>query len=164
MAMDGRRRMADRIWATNHLSEYGIELEGHIPGYATPGHGLRYLLAAEGGCVTPKEARFLFRKPSPATERMVTAEIRKGNVIAYTDREGVSHVPVWQFDPRGGVFAGIPSVLETLRCKTLGSYQLRLFTFFLHPAPMLQLRTPLEALRGGDGDKVLDAAREELRF
>jgi hypothetical protein len=163
IALDGRRRLADRVWASNQLSEHGIEFEGHIPGYATPKEGLRALLTAEGGCVGPDEACHLLRRPTPVTKRTLSAQIERGNVVAFQAHDGQCHVPVWQFNPGGGILEGLSAVLKALRRTSPGFDQLTPFTYFLQPVPMIGSRTPLAALRNGEIKKVLEAAEQYTR-
>jgi hypothetical protein len=115
------------------------------------------MLDAEGGCVSISKACRLFRKPKPVTRQMLTAQIRKGNVIAYHRRGGIYLVPVWQFRPKGGVLNGLTEVLHALRSRIPGYGQLYPFTFFLQADPVTSGRKPLVALRNGEIEKVLDA-------
>lgn len=141
----------------------GRELRPHIgsesirDGYATPEEGLAFLLHAGGGCVSVNEACKLFRKPRPVSPQALTEQIRKGNVIAYLSGGGQYLVPVWQFRPEGGVLNGLPEVLAAMRSKIPGAGQLTPFTFLLQADPVTGGRTPLEALRSGDLQRVLEA-------
>jgi hypothetical protein len=157
LARDGRRRLADRVWAANQLSDHGIEIGSDIiPGYATPGEGLKELITAEGGCVTIAEARKRFQRP------WVASQIKKGEVLAFRDRDGRVQVPVWQFTPDGeDLVDGMAAVIKAAR-KAHGK-GLSVFCFMLQPSPMLELRTPLEALRNGETRKVIAAAIEHQR-
>jgi len=140
----------------------GREIRVHISesireGYATPEEGLAALLHAEGGCVSINEACKLFRKPRPVTSQALSEQIRNGNVIGYQTGGGQYLVPVWQFRPEGGVLKGIPEVLAAMREKIPGAGNLTPFTFFLQGDPLTAGRTPLEALRAGDIEQVLEA-------
>jgi hypothetical protein len=156
VALDGRRRATERIWAANQLSAQGIEIGPNvIPTYATPREGLMSLLTVEGGCVTITEARKRFQRP------WLDSQIKKGEVLAFRDREGRIHVPVWQFAPDGETLDGMEAVIRAAR-KAPGK-DLSVFCFLLQPSPMLGLRTPLEVLRSGETRQVLAAATEYAR-
>lgn len=126
-------------------------------GYASPAEGLAALLNAEGGCVGVSEARELFRKPEPVTRQAINERIRRGELLAY--RTGADHymLPVWQFRPEGGVIEGFSEALKALRESMPDAGQLTPFAFFLQADPVAEGRTPLEALRAGDLQQVLDA-------
>jgi hypothetical protein len=157
LALDGRRRLVDRMWAASQLSDHGVEIAPNIiPGYATPGEGLKSLLMAEGGCVTIDEASKRFQRP------WIASQIKKGEVLAFRGRDGRVHVPVWQFSLNGDVLGGIPAVTSALR-KAPGK-DLSVFCFLLQPSPMLGLRTPLEVLQSGEIRQVVAAAVEHARF
>lgn len=164
LARDGRRRLADRVWAANQLSDHGIEIGPNvIAGYATPTEGRLALLVAEGGCVSVDKACQLYRKPNPVTRQTLTAAIRRGDVIGYPARDGCYGVPVWQFRPKGGVLEGLPEVLHALREKVPGYGHLSSFAFFLQADQVTDGRTPLVALRDGDIRKVLEAIDDRAR-
>jgi hypothetical protein len=157
LARDGRRRLADRVWAANQLSDHGIEIGSNIiPGYATPGEGVKELLKVEGGCVTIVEARKRFQRP------WIDSQINRGEVLAFRDRDGRVQVPVWQFTPDGeDLVDGMAAVIRAAR-KAPGK-DLSVFYFMLQPSPMLGLRTPLEALRNGETKQVIAAAIDNAR-
>jgi hypothetical protein len=157
LARDGRRRLADRVWAANQLSDHGVEIGSDIiSGYATPAEGLKELLTVEGGCVTIAEARKRFQRP------WVASQIKKGEVLAFSGRYGRVHVPVWQFTPDGeDLIDGMAAVIRAAR-KAPGK-DLSVFCFMLQPSPMLGLRTPLEALRNGETRQVIAAAIDHAR-
>lgn len=81
--------------------------------------------------------------------------VRSGSLLAVLDR-GQLRFPRWQFDPRGpdGVVAGLPSVIRALEVSPLAKV-----SWLTRPNPYLEERTPLEALRDGDLERVLDVAR-----
>jgi hypothetical protein len=156
LARDGRRRLADRVWAANQLSDHGFEIGPNIiPGYATPRDGLKALLTVEGGCVTIAEARKRFQRP------WIASQIKKGEVLAFRDRDGRVHVPVWQFAPDGEAIDGMEAVIRAAR-KAPGK-DLSAFCFLLQPSTMLGLRTPLEFLRSGETRQVIAAALDHAR-
>jgi hypothetical protein len=132
-------------------------------GRATAKEGRRTLLNAEGGCVGIREARGLFRKQVPVSRQVLTAQIRKGSVIAYRLGNNRYAIPVWQFRPEGGFLDGLPAVLRALRRRVPGFGQLSPFTFFLQADPVTDGRTPLATLRSGEIGKVLDAVDGHVR-
>ena len=74
----------------------------------------------------------------------------------FLDR-GAYRFPAWQFDPRGedGVLAGLPDVLESLEPQQ----PFAKLVWLRRPNPSLGAREPVEALRDGDLERVLVAAR-----
>lgn len=79
-----------------------------------------------------------------------------GTLFAVYDR-GAWRFPAWQFDPEGpeGVIAGLPEVLEALD----GLSPLAKLIWFSRRNPVLDGRTPVDALRAGELERVLAAAR-----
>lgn len=128
-------------------------------GYATADEGLSAMLEAEGGCVSVPKACGLFRKPNPISRQGLTEQIRAGAVIAYRTGGGHYVVPVWQFQPEGGLIPGLTEVTREIKRRIPGAGQLSPFTFFLQADPVLGGRTPLEALRAGELENVLEAVR-----
>ena len=130
---------------------------GAQAGYASPAEGLAEMLNAEGGCVDVSVARQLFRRPDPVSRQAINDGIRRGELLAYRTGGDQYMLPVWQFRPEGGVIEGFPKALKILRESIPGAGPLTPFAFFLQADPMTGGRTPLEALRAGDLDQVLDA-------
>lgn len=81
---------------------------------------------------------------------------KAGRLLAVRDG-GRWRFPVWQFDPAApdGVIAGLPGVLRALRGRLT---ELARVSWFLTPKPLLDGRTPLEALKAGDIDDVIAEA------
>lgn len=79
-----------------------------------------------------------------------------GTLFAVYDR-GSWRFPAWQFDPDGpdGAVAGLPEVLQALD----GLTPLAKLVWFSRQNPVLDGRTPAEALRSGEVERVLGAAR-----
>lgn len=126
-------------------------------GYATPEEGLTTLLHAEGGCVPVAEARKLFHRPDGVSRQTMSEKIRARELIAYRTGGGQYVLPTWQFRPEGGLLRGLPEVLRKIREKLPHADDLFAFTFFLQADPVIGGRTPLEALRAGDVEAVLEA-------
>jgi hypothetical protein len=83
---------------------------------------------------------------------------KAGTLLAVKDG-GQWRFPVWQLDPDGpdGVLAGLPAVLRALSESPLSAFGcLRWFTT---GKPLLDGRTPIEALRAGDIDETVAEAR-----
>ncbi len=129
--------------------------------YATPEEGLAFLLEAEGGCGDVEEATRLYRRPDPVTSATITERIRNGGIIAYRTAANQYRIPRWQFKRSGGVLEGMAEILAMLRASDSSYNALTPFAFFLQPHPLTGERTPLEALRAGDVERVLRAAKSE---
>jgi hypothetical protein len=78
-----------------------------------------------------------------------------GTLFAVYDR-GAWRFPSWQFDPEGpdGVVAGLADVLEALA----GLSPLAKLVWLSRETPMYEGRSPVEALRDGELERVLAAA------
>lgn len=129
-----------------------------IDGRSSPEEGLIDLLTAEGGCVPVAEAVLLWGKRNPITPRAMHGLIRAGKVIACRVRGGPYRVPVWQFQPAGGLIEGLPAVLHRLCELSPGTGALTPFAFLLQENPLTGGDTPLNALRAGRLEEVLEAA------
>lgn len=79
---------------------------------------------------------------------------RSGSLLAVLDR-GQLRFPRWQFDPQGpdGVIEGLPQVVRGLDVSPLARV-----SWFVRPNPYLEGRTPLDALKAGERERVRDAA------
>jgi hypothetical protein len=79
---------------------------------------------------------------------------RVGALLAVEDQSRLCF-PIWQFDPNGpnGVVSGLPRVLRSLSISTLGK-----LSWLTAPNAYLEGRTPLEALKVGDEERVVDQA------
>ena len=81
--------------------------------------------------------------------------VESGTLLAVLDK-GALRFPQWQFDPNGpdGVVAGLPRVVRSLRAMPA----LAKVNWFVRANPYLEGRRPIDALRQGDVERVLDAA------
>jgi excisionase family DNA binding protein len=79
---------------------------------------------------------------------------RRGELLAVMDR-GQWRFPRWQFDPEtpGGVLPGLADVSRVLRVSPLAKV-----SWFVSANPYLEGSTPLEALRRGETERVVDVA------
>lgn len=78
-----------------------------------------------------------------------------GSMLAVLDR-GALRFPAWQFDPSGpnGVIEGLPQVLRALRTSRFAK-----LSWLVRPNPIFKGKTPVEVLKRGDKERVLQAAR-----
>ena len=81
--------------------------------------------------------------------------LKARTLLAIRD-QGQWRFPLWQFDPDGpdGVIAGLPEVLAALPVADLIKAR-----WLQRPQPRLDGKTPLQALRSGQLDRVLAEAR-----
>lgn len=80
---------------------------------------------------------------------------QRGTLLAVLDR-GSLRFPAWQFDPEGtaGLVEGLPEVLQALEhTSPLGKA-----SWLTRPSPYFEGHTPLETLRRGEKERVLEAA------
>ncbi|MEO7715598.1 MAG: hypothetical protein ABIY70_05315 [Capsulimonas sp.] len=79
----------------------------------------------------------------------------KGALLAVMDN-GQLRFPLWQFDSDGpnGVVRGLPDVLRALDVSPLARA-----SWMTLPNPYLEHRTPLQAIKEGDVERVIDQAR-----
>jgi hypothetical protein len=123
---------------------------------ATAEEGLASLVEAEGGCVSVTKAFELLRKPDPVTGQALNEQIRAGEIVAYKTGGGEYLVPVWQFQPEGGLLPGMRLVLQKIR-EIPGADPLSPFAFFLQAHPLTGGKRPIDALRSGQIENVLEA-------
>lgn len=78
------------------------------------------------------------------------------SLLAVYDR-GVWRFPAWQFDPEGpaGVVAGLPEVLRALADVD----NFARLVWLTKPNPYLDKRAPIDALRSGEVERVVNEAR-----
>jgi hypothetical protein len=107
----------------------------------------RDLLA--GALKTGDVARLLGRSRQAVHDR-----VKAGTILAVDDG-GELRYPSWQFDPDGerGVVAGLPEVLAALRVEPLSKAR-----WLTRPSALFEGRTPLQALKEREMDRVAAAA------
>ena len=68
---------------------------------------------------------------------------------------GVLRFPTWQFDPEGpdGVIDGLPEILKTLQVSDFAK-----LNWLVRPNPFLDGLTPIQALRQGYKERVIEEA------
>jgi excisionase family DNA binding protein len=83
--------------------------------------------------------------------------LKSASLLAVKDR-GQWRFPLWQFDPEGpdGILDGLPETLRALRGPISDVGKVR---WFLMPKDALDGDTPLNALRAGNADDVVQAAQ-----
>jgi hypothetical protein len=107
----------------------------------------RHLL--QGSLATSQVAELLGTSRQTPHDR-----VRARTLLAVSDG-GRLLFPSWQFDPNGpdGVIEGLPETLAALRVGALSAVR-----WLTRPNPILERRTPIEALRSGDIDRVVAEA------
>jgi hypothetical protein len=82
----------------------------------------------------------------------------KAETLLAIKENGKLMFPNWQFDPEGadGVVPGLPEALRAMQGPISALGRIR---WFVTPKPLMDGRTPLEALRAGDVDDVVREAR-----
>ncbi|MBZ5726292.1 MAG: hypothetical protein LAP87_15000 [Acidobacteriia bacterium] len=116
----------------------------------------RLELLKEGGGVytTDKVAEVLGISPQTVIKRLNT-----GRLLALSLGHRGHRYPVWQFDQeRHAVLPGLETVLSALSAHDAWMQNV----FFLSPNSRLNDRRPLDALREGNFEPVLEAARSFL--
>jgi hypothetical protein len=98
----------------------------------------------------PEAARLLGTSRQTPHDR-----VKAGTLLGVRERGGL-RFPRWQFDPEGpdGVLAGFLDVLKALNVSALAKV-----SWFVRPNPYLEGRTPLEALRAGEVERLVSIAR-----
>ena len=119
----------------------------------------RELLAAEGGCVSAREAVRLLGGPNgPKDEETPRRAARENRMVGLRDPFGEWLFPVWQFGPDGGLLPGLRDVLDILKERP-GFSGITSFVFLLSPRSSLGDQTPLQALREGREAEAIQAAQ-----
>lgn len=81
--------------------------------------------------------------------------VTKGDLLAILEN-GRHLFPVWQFDPhaQGGILPGLPAVLHALKLSPVEKLY-----WLCQPSPYLEGRTPVQALKAGETERVISIAR-----
>ncbi len=111
------------------------------------------LLEAEGGCVSAAAIGRLLGMSKQA----VHVRRRKGGLLAVATGKRDMAFPVWQVH-EGKVLAGIPEVLHALLSSFGRRHDEQAMRFLLGANPLLRGCRPLDLLRAGEVEAVLDAA------
>lgn len=111
---------------------------------------VRNLAEAEGGSLSLEDAAVLLR----ISADRLGAHIRARRVVAWTDHEGKSRLPKWQFE-NGGLLVGVRQVLEIFRSED----EWRVMRYFLGTRQSLGSQRPLDLLRAREVGKVVTHAQ-----
>lgn len=103
-----------------------------------------------GSLTAPQVARLL------GTTRQTPHDRAQSQTLLAVEDRGSLRFPYWQFDANGpnGIIVGLPAVLKALDISPLGKV-----SWLTRPNPYLDGRTPLEILKAGEVERVLDQAR-----
>jgi hypothetical protein len=112
-------------------------------------HARRQLLQAEGGTIQASEAAAILGISRQAVDKRRQA----GTLLAISVGGHGYHYPAWQFD-QSGVIGGLESVLKALARHD----EWMKLAFFVNANVRLNGESPLQRLRLGDIESVVDAA------
>jgi hypothetical protein len=102
-----------------------------------------------GSLTAPQVAELLGTSRQTPHDRL-----KKRSLLAVLDN-GALRFPLWQFDPEGpdGAIAGLPEVLKTLEASDFAK-----LNWLVRPNPLLDGLTPVQALKQGDRERVIQEA------
>lgn len=111
------------------------------------------LLRAEGGQLTVAQVAGRLHISTQGVNQR-----RKRNRLAAIDvgRKGYLY-PAWQFKAQGGTLEGLEAVLAELERNGVRAWDV--LAFFLNKSYVLNRKSPLDALRGGEVEAALRAAK-----
>lgn len=109
------------------------------------------LQKAEGGAWTLADLQKLYGLDSANLHKR-RAEYR---IVWWKDPRSQFHYPKWQFNQAGVLLPGIKSILQSFK----SSDEWRVMRYFLAPRHELDMRRPLDLLRGGEMDTVIAHAK-----
>jgi hypothetical protein len=113
-------------------------------------HARRKLLQAEGGAIPASEVAEILGISRQAVDKRRQA----ATLLALGLGGHGYHYPAWQFE-QGGVIAGLERVLKALAAHD----EWMKLVFFVNANTRLNGESPLQCLRRGDAESVLDAAK-----
>ncbi len=108
------------------------------------------LLQAEGGSVTARK----FAPLIGVSHVTVMNRRNKGELLAVAQEDGSFLFPVWQISG-GRIIEGLAKVMRVL--TEAGAKDIAIIGFFLEAQDALEEQRPLDVLRAGDVDRVLEA-------
>ncbi|MEM8723637.1 MAG: hypothetical protein AAGE84_30890 [Cyanobacteria bacterium P01_G01_bin.39] len=108
------------------------------------------LVEAEGGCANSKKVAEIIG----ISRQAVNKRRQEGKLIGLSRGKGKYIYPLWQFTDTGKTLTGLEVVLE----KLSGVDPWMQLSFFLNPNLRLENKTPLEMLRMGEIEPVVDSA------
>jgi hypothetical protein len=103
----------------------------------------------KGALTSPQVAQLL------GTSRQTPHDRVKARTLLGISDNGALRFPSWQFDPEGpdGVIEGLPDVLKTLQVSDLAK-----LSWLVRSNPFLDGLTPLQALKQGQKERVVQEA------
>ena len=108
------------------------------------------LLEAEGGCANSEEVAEIIG----ISRQAVNKRRKEGKLIGISQGKGKYIYPLWQFTDTGKTLTGLEVVLKQLSEVDPWTQ----VTFFLNPNLRLDNKTPLEVLRMGKVEPVVNSA------
>ena len=108
------------------------------------------LLEAEGGCAKSKKI-FETLGISP---QVIDQRRQQGKLMGFSNEKGKYIYPLWQFTDKGETINGLEEVLEKLQDFDPWMQ----IAFFLNPNVRLNDKTPIEMLRVGEIEPVINSA------
>jgi hypothetical protein len=112
----------------------------------------------EGGTLSAEEAGRILGLDS---KQAVIDRYNKGRLLGWREKQGSIRFPVWQFQEDGNVLGGLPEALEVLaQNKNLDDWAKVLF--FVNPRDSLKNQRPLDLLRKGEAERVIELARAQV--
>lgn len=109
-------------------------------------------LKEAGGAYDLDQVRILMNGIS---RQMIDRKVREGNLLAVPGPSNRRAYPTVQFTPDGTVVAGLKAVQDALPTDNPWA----ILNFLVHPDPRLNGRKPIDVLKTGEIDLVVDAAR-----
>lgn len=110
----------------------------------------------EGGTLSAEETGRLLG----IVKQAVIDRHKKGRLLGWREKQGAIRFPVWQFGQDGKVLGGLAEALAALsRNKHLDDWAKVLF--FVNPRDSLKNQRPLDLLRKGETQHVIEHARAE---
>ncbi len=111
----------------------------------------------EGGTLSAEEAGRLLG----LVKQAVIDRYNKGRLLGWREKQGAIRFPVWQFREDGHVLGGLPEALGVLaQNKRLDDWAKVLF--FVNPRDSLKNQRPLDLLRKGEAEHVIELARAQV--
>jgi hypothetical protein len=112
----------------------------------------------EGGARSAEEtARILGLNSKQA----VIDRYKKGQLLGWREKQGAIRFPVWQFREDGTVLKGLPEVLQVFMQNPAADDWAKV-VFLLNSRESLYGKRPLDLLRKGETDRVIDMAQAEI--
>ena len=109
-------------------------------------------LRAAGGAYTLEEVQALMRG---VTRQAVEKRVSEGTLLAVPGPSNRRRYPVAQFKADGSIVGGMRTVREALPTRNPWT----ILNFLVQPDPKLGGKKPIELMRKGEVDRVVEAAR-----